>query len=148
MNEFSPRKSLTAVPHERISRGSSGGVPGGVPGEFRGVPGSSAVFFVIFRYAAPWKNVDWREFRSQPPQVFIILKGGPRGPQGSLEPTHGLLAWSSFLQIYHGPVSKNLLPPCGLVSRNLLVEEYGNTSHPALGGSLCCHEFSYRLISR
>ena len=128
----------------RVFRGSSGGSSGGVPGssgEFRG-------FFAIFRYAAPWKNVDWREFRSQPPQVFIILKGGPRVPQGSLEPTHGLLAWSSFLEIYHGPVSRNLLAPCGLVSRNLLVETYGNTSHPALGGSLCCHEFSYRLISR
>ena len=88
--------------------------PEGVPGEFRGEPGSSGEFriiFAIFRYAAPWKNVDWREFRSQPPQVFIILKGGPRVPQGSLEPTHGLLAWSSFLEIYHGPVSGNLLAP-------------------------------------
>ena len=67
------------------------GVPGEFQGEFRGVPGSSALFFAIFRYAAPWKNVDWREFRSQPPQVFIILKGGPRVPRGSLEPTHGPL---------------------------------------------------------
>ena len=82
---------------EGSSGGSSGGVPGS-SGEFRS-------FFVNFHYAAPWKNVDWREFRSQPPQVFIILKGGPRVPQGSLEPTHGLLAWMAlFLEIYWHPV--------------------------------------------
>ena len=47
---------VTAVPHERISRGSSGGVPGGVPGEFRGVPGSSALFLLFSAMRRPGKT--------------------------------------------------------------------------------------------
>ena len=83
-------------------------ISGEFRGEFQGNSGEFRGISIHLRQSALRKNMAQGEFRSQPPQVFIILKGGPMGspkaPMGS-----GLAPgpWACpvcvpLLEIYHG----------------------------------------------